>query len=126
MSRMIVLGKVLALNSRRQAEEREWVVLKEWSGESGNTETETFTTTSPLFRISWEIAEEGRDGLLDVYVRDARGRLVRLAANLSVRIAGYGREARVGTFLVCTEAGVHYLEIRSTDVKWRVAVEQTR
>ena len=47
-------------------QDTDWVVLKEWSGETGTTVTEKFTTTERLFRVTWSSSELDRGGLLDV------------------------------------------------------------
>jgi hypothetical protein len=61
-------------------QDTEWVVLKEWSGETGTTVTEKFTTTERVFRVSWSSSELDRGGLLDVYVWSEAKRLIMLSA----------------------------------------------
>ena len=100
----------------------EWVVLKEWSGETGTTVTEKFTTTERVFRVSWSASELDRGGLLDVYVWSEAKRLIMLAAGLQDHV----KKASSGTFLVNAEPGVYYLEVRGTGVKWHVAVERKK
>ena len=100
----------------------EWVVLKEWSGETGTTVTEKFTTTDRVFRVSWSASELDRGGLLDVYVWSEAKRLIMLAAGLQDHV----KKASSGTFLVNADAGVYYLEVRGTGVKWHVAVERKK
>jgi hypothetical protein len=100
----------------------EWIVLKEWSGENGLTETERFTTTSRTFRVSWKSTELDRGGILDVYVRADDKRLVVLVAGLQDHV----KRAASGTFIVNSDPGRHYLEIRGTGVKWNVSVEQPK
>jgi hypothetical protein len=106
-----------------QAEQNsEWVVLKEWSGETGTTVTEKFTTTDRVFRISWNASELDRGGVLDVYVWTEAKRLVTLASGLQDHV----KKASSGSFLVNAEPGVYYLEVRGTGVKWHVAVERRK
>ena len=100
----------------------EWVVLKEWSGETGTTVTEKFTTTERVFRVSWSSSELDRGGLLDVYVWSDAKRLIMLSAGLQDHV----KKASSGTFLVNAAPGLYYLEVRGTGVKWRVAVERRK
>jgi hypothetical protein len=100
----------------------EWIVLKEWSGETGTTVTEKFTTPDRVFRVSWSASELDRGGVLDVYVWTEAKRLVTLAAGLQDHV----KKASSGSFLCNTEPGVYYLEVRGTGVKWRVAVERRK
>jgi hypothetical protein len=100
----------------------EWAVLKEWSGETGTTVTEKFTTPDRVFRVSWSASELDRGGVLDVYVWTEAKRLVTLAAGLQDHV----KQASSGSFLCNTEPGVYYLEVRGTGVKWRVAVERRK
>ena len=100
----------------------EWVVLKEWSGETGTTVTEKFTTSDRVFRVAWSASELDRGGLLDVYVWSEAKRLIMLAAGLQDHV----KKASSGAFLVNAEPGVYYLEVRGTGVKWHVAVERKK
>ena len=100
----------------------DWVVLKEWSGETGTTVTEKITTPDRVFRVSWSASELDRGGLLDVYVWSETKRLIMLAAGLQDHV----KRASSGTFLVNAEPGVYYLEVRGTGVKWHVAVERKK
>jgi hypothetical protein len=100
----------------------EWVVLKEWSGETGTTVTEKFTTTERVFRVSWSSSELDRGGLLDVYVWSEAKRLIMLSAGLQDHV----KKASSGTFLVNAAPGVYYLEVRGTGVKWHVAIERRK
>jgi hypothetical protein len=100
----------------------EWTAVKEWSGENGSTETERFTTAGRRFRVSWKMTELDRGGLLDIFVRDDEGKLVLVVAGLQDHV----KRAASGTFVVNSEPGAHYLEIRATGVKWQVAVEQPK
>lgn len=103
-------------------QDAEWVALKEWSGENGTTVTEKFTTPDRMFRVSWSASELDRGGLLDVYVWSEAKRLIMLAAGLQDHV----KKASSGTFLVNADAGVYYLEVRGTGVKWHVAVERKK
>jgi len=100
----------------------EWVVLKEWSGETGTSVTEKFTTTERVFRVSWSSTELDRGGLLDVYVWSEAKRLIMLSAGLQDHV----KKASSGTFLVNAAPGVYYLEVRGTGVKWHVAIERRK
>ena len=103
-------------------QDSEWVVLKEWSGETGTTTTDKFTTTDRVFRVSWSATELDRGGVLDVYVWAEPKRLVSLAAGLQDHV----KKSSAGTFLVNAEPGLHFLEVRGTGVKWRIAVERRK
>jgi hypothetical protein len=100
----------------------DWVVLKEWHGETGTTVTDKFTTSERVFRVSWSASELDRGGVLDVYVWTEAKRLVTLAAGLQDHV----KKVSSGAFLVNTEPGAYYLEVRGTGVKWRVAVERRK
>jgi hypothetical protein len=101
---------------------KEWVVIKEWSGEQGLTATEKFTTTDRVFRIAWKASEIDRGGLLDIYVWSGDGRLVTMAAGLQDHV----KKSSSGQFIVNADPGVYYLEIRGTGVRWHVAVERRK
>jgi hypothetical protein len=103
---------------------KRWVALKEWSGEPGNLDTERFTTTARLFRIAWKTTDLGRGGVLDVYVRDDKGRLVKAAVSLQSTDTTKEKGSGSSTFEVPAGPGTYYLEIRSTNVKWEVVLEQ--
>jgi hypothetical protein len=105
-----------------QDQTADWIVLKEWSGETGTTVTEKFTTSDRVFRVSWSASELDRGGLLDVYVWSEAKRLVMLAAGLQDHV----KRASSGTFLVNAEPGNYYLEVRGTGVKWHVAIERKK
>jgi hypothetical protein len=100
----------------------EWVALKEFSGETGVTQTEKFTTTDRVFRISWKTTELDRGGILDVYVWSDPRRLVTMVAGLQDHV----KKASSGSFLVNADPGAYYLEIRGTGVKWHVTVERQK
>jgi len=102
-----------------QAEASEWVVVQEWHGEPGGTTTDRFTTHGPT-RVSWSLSGSDRSTLLDVYVRDADGRMVKGAVNLP----GALKTSAAGSFPMSNEPGVYFMEIHSTNARWRVAVEQ--
>ena len=118
----IVSGRIAYGLPQAAAVAGEWTVVKEWSGENGLTETERFTTGSRIFRISWKSSELDRGGILDIYVRDNDRRLVVLAAGLQDHV----KRATSGAFIVNSEPGVYYIEIRGTGVKWHLAVEQPK
>jgi hypothetical protein len=100
----------------------QWTVMKEWSGETGVTQTDKFTTTDRIFRVSWKATELDRGGILDVYVWTGDRRLVTMAAGLQDHV----KRSASGQFVVNTDPGVHYLEVRGTGVKWHVAVERPK
>ena len=105
-----------------QNQSAEWVAVKEFSGETGTTETEKFTTTDRVFRISWKTTELDRGGILDVYVWADNRRLVTMVAGLQDHV----KKASSGSFLVNADPGVYYLEVRGTGVKWHVTVERQK
>jgi hypothetical protein len=109
-------------SAQAQADQRDWAIVKEWSGEDGLIETERFTTTSRTFRVSWKTTELDRGGILDIFVRTDDRRLVLLVAGLQDHV----KKSASGTFIVNSEPGPHFLEIRGTDVRWQVAVEQPK
>ncbi len=94
-----------------------WMTLKEWSGRSGVTKTDRFTSTTPEWRISWTVTGGDPDplGLINVSVRRPDGQLITQALNLGQRTA-------TGSFNVKT-ADECYLEIVSDERTWRLSVE---
>jgi hypothetical protein len=104
------------------AGQAEWTILKEFSGEIGLTRTEPFTTTTPTFRISWKATEVDRGGVLDIYVWTDAGRLVTVAAGLQDHV----KRSSVGQFIVNSDPGAHYLEVRGTGVRWHVTIERPK
>lgn len=104
-----------------QAEATDWVVVQEWHGEPGGTTTERFTTHGPT-RVSWSLSGSDRSSLLDVYVRDADGRIVKAAVNLPGALTTNAE----GSFPMTEEPGVYFMDIHSTNARWRIAVEQAR
>jgi hypothetical protein len=106
--------------------QQDWAVLKEWTGEPGNTDTDRFKTSAATFRVSWKSQDRGRGGILDIYVRDGNGKLV--MANVSLQASDPTKEkgSGSGTFTVKSQPGEYYLEIRSTGKDWQVAVEQPK
>jgi hypothetical protein len=111
---------------RGAARQQQWVVLKEWSGEPGNTETDRFATTSGSFRISWKSVDRGRGGVLDIYVRDRDGKLVKAGVSLQASDTTKEKGSGGGTITVSSKPGEYYLDIRSTGKDWQVAVEQPK
>jgi hypothetical protein len=104
------------------ANQDEWTILKEWSGEAGLIQTERFTTTTPRIRISWKATELDRGGVLDIYVWTGDRRLVTLASGLQDHV----NRSASGQFIVNSDPGVHYLELRGSGVRWHAAVEQPK
>lgn len=95
-----------------------WHTLKEWQG-SGMKETETFTPATREWRIRWKTSNESfaGAGILQIYVYDANGGMVSLAANKQ----GVGEDVSyVRSF------GKHYLMINSGNVNWHITVEEQR
>jgi hypothetical protein len=106
--------------------QQQWVVLKLWRGEPGNTDTERFKTTSDSFRIAWKSQARARGGVLDIFVRDAEGKLVKAGVSLQVSDTTKDGGSGSGTFNVSAKPGEYYLEVRSTGKDWEVAVEQPK
>jgi hypothetical protein len=106
--------------------QQEWAMLKQWSGEPGNTDTDRFTTSAASFRVSWKSEDRGRGGILDIYVRDREGKLVLASVSLQASDPTKERGSGSGTFTVNSKPGEYYLEIRSTGKDWQVAVEQPK
>jgi hypothetical protein len=104
--------------------QQEWVVLKQWTGEPGNTDTERFKTSAGSFRVSWKSTDRGRGGVLDIYVRDGDSNLVKAAVSLQTSDPTKEKGTSSGVFTVSSKPGEHYLEVRSTGHDWQIAVEQ--
>jgi hypothetical protein len=104
--------------------QQEWVTLKQWTGEPGSIDTERFKTSAGSFRVSWKSTDRGRGGVLDIYVRDGEGKLVKAAISLRTSDPTKEKGSGSGTFTVGSKAGEYFLEIRSTGHDWQVAVEQ--
>jgi hypothetical protein len=103
------------------ASDPKWVVIKQWTGRAGRTETEKFTTTGESWRVSWKTLAGDPDpiGSLSIAVRDASGHLIRMASNLGQKITS-------GSFDVHVKAGTYYLDIEGADRRWSVAAEGPR
>src|SRR5262245_52836337 len=95
-------------------QQQEWALLKQWTGEPGNTDTDRFKTSADSFRVSWKSTDRGRGGVLDIYVRNSAGKLVMAAVSLQPSDPTKERGAGSGTFTVKSQPGEYYLEIRST------------
>jgi hypothetical protein len=93
-----------------------WNVIKSWSG-SGIKETEFFSVGSTEWRISWSSRNEARPGtgLLQVYVKDANGKVVSIAANKQ----GPGQDVSY----IHSPSGRYYVMINSANIDWAVRVE---
>lgn len=93
-----------------------WRMLAEWSG-SGMKQTETFTTPSREWRIKWRTSNEPfpNAGILQIFVHNADGAMVTLAANKQ----GPGADESY----VRSPPGPHYLMINSGNIDWKVTVE---
>jgi hypothetical protein len=104
---------------RAPAPEPTWQTIATWSG-SGMKETETFTTRTREWRIQWQSRREPfpNAGLLQIFVHDADGGVVSLAANKQ----GPGKDVSY----VRAPAGPHYLMINSANIDWTVTVEERR
>ncbi len=100
---------------------QDWVTIKEWSGKSGQKETEKFTTASERWRVSWKTLTGDPDpiGSISITVRTGAGALVKMATNLGQKITS-------GSFEVAGKPGEYYLVIDSADRNWQVAAEQPR
>jgi len=103
-----------------------WTVLKEWSGGPGSIDTDRFTTAAPSFRVVWTLKDLGRGGILDLFVRDAAGKLIKTGISLQSKDTTSERGSGTGRIDVPSGPGTYYLEIRSTGVDWTLAVEQPR
>jgi hypothetical protein len=103
-----------------------WTVLKEWSGGPGNVDTDRFATTTDAFRVAWTLKDLGRGGILDVYVRNDAGKLIKSGVSLQSKDTTREHGSGAGLIDVGGGPGSYYLEIRSTGVEWTVAVEQRR
>ena len=103
-----------------------WTVLKEWSGGPGNIDTDRFTTTTSAFRVAWTLKDLGRGGILDVYVRNDTGKLIKSGISLQSKDTTQEYGAAAGYIDVSGGPGAYYLEIRSTGVEWTAAVQQRK
>lgn len=102
-----------------------WTLLNEWSGGPGSTDTDRFATAAPAFRVVWTLKDLGRGGILDVFVRDRNGKLIK--SGVSLQSKDTTREYGIGAGQIdVTGAGTYYLEIRSTGVEWTVRAEQRK
>ena len=102
-----------------------WTLLKEWSGGPGSTDTDRFTTAASAFRVVWTLKDLGRGGILDVFVRDSDGKLIK--SGVSLQSKDTTRENGIGAGQIDVNgAGTYYLEIRSTGVEWTVRAEQRK
>ena len=104
--------------------QQEWVVLKQWTGEPGNLDTERFKTSAGSFRVAWKSTDRGRGGVLDIYVMDGEGKLVKAAISLQTGDPTKEKGTGTGTFTVASKVGEYFLKIHSTGHDWQVAVEQ--
>ena len=100
-----------------------WTVVKEWSGGPGSLETDRFTTTG-TFRVAWTLTDLGRGGIMDLFVRNDAGKLIRSGVSLQAKETRGEYGSGAGHLEVPGGPGTYYLEIRSTGVEWRVAVEK--
>lgn len=96
-----------------------WWLVKEWSG-NGIKQTESFSITGREFRVVWKSSNEPfpNAGVLQIYVHNAAGELITLAANKQ----GVGED----TSHVRSRPGEHYLMINSANVDWKISVEEQR
>lgn len=119
------VDSVAALEAEAEAGlQTAWVVLKQWTGEPGSIDTDRFKTSAESFRVAWKSNDRGRGGILDIYVRDSEGKLVKAAVSLQTTDTTKEKGTGSGTFTVSSKPGEYYLEIRSTKIDWEVAVEQ--
>jgi hypothetical protein len=100
-------------------QDAKWAAINEWSGGSGITKTEKFTTTGPKWRVSWKTLGGDPDpiGSISVTVRTGAGDLVTAAMNV-------GQKIHAGSFRVQSQPGEYFLEIESADRNWSVTAEQ--
>jgi hypothetical protein len=94
----------------------EWTLVKFWSG-NGTKETELFSVGAGEWRIAWESRDEAfaGTGILQIFVKNAAGRLVSVAANKR----GVGADVSY----VHSPAGQYYVTVNSANVDWKVRVE---
>jgi hypothetical protein len=86
--------------------------VAEWTG-AGDRTTETFTVTSPTWRLRW--AGEGPRGALAIRVHPATGgRATTIGPQMDV----------IGGESVLRGAGDYYLEIIAANITYTIAVEE--
>ena len=101
-------------------------MLKEWSGGPGSIDTDRFTTAASAFRVAWTLKDLGRGGILDVYVRNDVGKLIKSGVSLQSKDTTRENGSGAGLIDVTGGPGTYYLEIRSTGVEWTAAVQQRK
>lgn len=111
MGRWAILGALVALGLSTGSARAETLVAQ-WTG-AGNRSTETFTVTSPDWRIRWEAV--GPRGVLGIRIHPAAGGRARSVGNQMDVIGGESIERG---------AGDYYLEIISANVQWTITVEE--
>jgi hypothetical protein len=95
-----------------------WKPVASWSGR-GNLQTQTFTSDNGSFRIHWETTNESRTGQGTLRVAFRSGDSGRVIID-AIDQKGVGRGDReVGDMVRW-----YYLTIDSTNVDWRVTVEE--
>ncbi|MBK9240780.1 MAG: hypothetical protein IPL75_11060 [Acidobacteria bacterium] len=96
-----------------------WQTLKEWKG-SGIKDTESFTTQTREWRVTWSTHSEPFPGagVFQIFVHNDRDELVNLAANVT--------GVKSDNSIVRGPAGRYYLKINSGNVSWSVKVEELR
>jgi hypothetical protein len=97
----------------------EWALVKSWSG-NGTKETELFSVSGGEWRITWDTLNEAfaGAGIFQIYVKNAAGHLVSVAANKR----GVGADISY----VHSPPGQYYLTVNSGNVDWTVRVEARR
>jgi hypothetical protein len=100
--------------------EMAWTVVKEWTGETGQKTTETFSAPSRPWRISFKSVSGEKFGVIDIFVRTRDGALVTAAPGQQRGVEGNIS----GSFVVDAEHEEYYLEINSYGLAWNVAIEK--
>lgn len=105
-----------AAQAAKPAAEKQWTVVKAWTGD-GIKDTEQFTVGSE-WRVDWDWTPSGSfGGLIQIYIYDAQGQLVNLAANTQKAGADSSFQHRAGTY---------YLKVSAANGSWKVAVQDRR
>ena len=99
----------------RSAKPTGWRTVASWGG-SGTKTTESFQITGSEWRINWKTSKGGLGvDLIQIYVYDASGSLVSLAAN--------AMDAGSDTSYMHSRAGRYYLTV-NTATNWAIVIEE--
>lgn len=101
----------------------EWVVVKEWSGGTGQTKTGPFPAPTRPWRVTFKSTAGERFGTIEAAVRTpGDDRLV--AGVFGAQADEKGSLAR--SFQVDSDDKEYVIEVSSHGLQWRLAVEQRR